>query len=174
MNPMEAVASGFRNYINFSGRAGRSEFWWFFLFTFVSTILVVFIPFIGWLYALAMLLPTLAATVRRLHDLDQSGWWAIVWFLPFVNWLLLIYLAFPGAPGPNRYGPDPLQQQWVWPGQSSTQPPPDQSCQPAPPTVGQNTRLANLSATDVRGFCTQCGMQLQPDARFCTACGTAI
>ena len=191
MNPLEAVKSGFRNYVNFSGRASRSEFWWFALFVFVSIMLLVWVPFIGWLYALAVLLPTLAVMVRRLHDRGQSGWWAIAWFLPFANWLLLIYLAFPGTPGPNRYGPDPLQR-WGWPGQAypppgSPPPRPGQPYQPgalpgggSPPQAqtpspgGPNPAPANPPAADARTFCTQCGMQLADGARFCSLCGTAV
>ncbi len=198
MNAKDAVVSGFRNYINFNGRAGRSEFWWFFLFALVSTMVLIWVPFLGWLYALAMLLPTLAAMVRRLHDRDQSGWWAIAWFLPFVNWALLIYLAFPGTPGPNRYGPDPLQQ-WGWPGQGSPQPGAGQPAQGAqqprpghpyqpgalpgggvpppastPPPGGENAAPANPPAADARSFCTQCGTQLADGARFCSLCGTAV
>ena len=107
MSPIEAITSVFRNFINFSGRAGRPEFWWFTLFAVVSTALLIFVPFIGWIYVLVLLLPNLAVTVRRLHDRDQSGWWAIASFFPFVNWILLIYLAFPGTPGPNSHGPEP-------------------------------------------------------------------
>ncbi len=186
MNPKEAIASGFRNYINFSGRASRSEFWWFVLFGLVSTILLIWVPFLGWIYALAVLLPTVAVAVRRLHDRDQSGWWAIAWFLPLVNWALLIYLAFPGTSGPNRYGPDPLQQ-WGWPGQGPPQPSPEQPYQPSPlpggrspyppnppPPGSQDNAPANPPSADARSFCTQCGMQIQDGARFCTVCGSPV
>ena len=186
MGPIEAVTSVFRNYINFSGRAGRPEFWWFTLFAVLSTALLILVPFLGWIYVLVLLLPSLAVTVRRLHDRDQSGWWAIASFFPFVNWILLIYLAFPGTTGPNRYGPEP-QQQRGWPGQGPAQSPPGQPYQTPPPSAGgsafppnlpppsdQGTAPGSATAPGARRFCTQCGMQLQEDARFCALCGTAV
>ena len=143
MSPIEAITSVFRNFINFSGRAGRPEFWWFTLFAVVSTALLIFVPFIGWIYVLVLLLPNLAVTVRRLHDRDQSGWWAIASFFPVVNWILLIYLAFPGSPGPNSHGPEPYgaepRQQWGWPDQEPSQAPPGQTYQPTTPPSGSGT-----------------------------------
>ena len=186
MNPIEAIISVFRNYINFSGRAGRPEFWWFTLFAIATTALLIFVPFIGFIYVLALLLPSLAVTVRRLHDRDQSGWWAIASFFPFLNWALLIYLAFPGTPGPNRYGPEP-QQQWGSPGQGSPPGPQGQPYQPppmpgigsyppasTPPTGGQEAAPANSPEGEARTFCSQCGMQIQEEARFCALCGAAV
>lgn len=80
MNFGEAVASFFRNYVNFSGRASRSEFWYSYLFIIVVAVLMGIVDiFVGnevvsSLWNLAVLLPTLAMTARRLHDINRSGW----------------------------------------------------------------------------------------------------
>ena len=74
----ESVKTCFQKYVDFSGRASRSEFWWFFLFTFVVRIVTTWIPFIGFIIALALLLPSLAVTARRLHDTNRTGWWMLL------------------------------------------------------------------------------------------------
>ena len=97
MNPIEALSSVFRNYANFKGRAQRSEFWWFTLFAVVSQSIANFIPFVGGIYSLALLLPSLAVTARRLHDTDRSAWWLILFALGILAWIvgsLLVILAF--------------------------------------------------------------------------------
>ena len=73
MNFIESIQTCFRKYFTFSGRAQRSEFWWFVLF---GTILS-FIPFINMISGLVLLIPNLAVTARRLHDTDRSGWWML-------------------------------------------------------------------------------------------------
>ena len=90
MNPVEAISSVFRNYTNFSGRAPRSEFWWFTLFPFVSQIAFYFIPFVGWLYALALLLPSLAVTARRLHDTGRSAWWMLLYLVSVLGFTVAV------------------------------------------------------------------------------------
>ena len=67
------------------------------------------------LYGLIMLVPNVMLTIRRLHDLDLSGWFYLVFLIPFVNALFGFYaLLAPGTRGPNRYGPDPLEVQGGW------------------------------------------------------------
>ena len=131
----EAVKSGFSNYANFKGRASRSEFWWFYLFTIlVSLILNVIDMAAGFTYGgsevdisgtiysvpgtgvlttiwtLVVLLPILGLMARRLHDTDRTGWW-ILWgillsVLCFIGVIILIvFLASKGTPADNRYGP---------------------------------------------------------------------
>ena len=117
MNPLQAIISGFRNYANFEGRASRSEYWWFYGF-FVALLLTIFVASLVWqaalftlwgIYLTAMLTPLLAVTVRRLHDLDRPGKWAILALIPFAGIRLTRLLVQPGTPGTNRYGPDPLR-----------------------------------------------------------------
>ena len=104
------------NYAGFSGRASRSEYWWFILATYIVAIPLGFVDAIlfGWeyddpmwlsnIYNIALILPTLAAAVRRIHDHGKSGWFILV---PFYN----LYLVIADGEGmPNAYGPVPTNQ----------------------------------------------------------------
>ena len=112
----QAISNGFSNYVNFSDRASRSEFWFWVLFCCLAFIVayiidnVVFGTFVlTGLFYLAVLLPNLAVTIRRLHDLDRTGWWFFLGFIPLVGTIiLLIWYCTKGTDGPNRFGPDPL------------------------------------------------------------------
>ena len=102
------------NYANFNGRASRQEYWMFILFNFIFTIVVGFIDgflslgFLSLLYVLAILIPGLAVLVRRLHDVNKSGWWFFIIFIPIIGaiWMLIL-LCTDGNPGENSYGPSP-------------------------------------------------------------------
>lgn len=62
-------------------------------------------------YSVAVLIPSVAVGVRRLHDLDRSGWWLLIMLIPLLGTLLLlIYFCLRGTVGPNRFGPDPLDE----------------------------------------------------------------
>lgn len=138
----QSVKHVFRNYVTFEGRASRSEFWWWYLFTSIVSFLV-FIPVIPWytellnasaseavalpaltglatfglalstIWSLAILLPTIAVAVRRLHDTNRSGWWLLLWFLTCCFGIgaiiLIIFWVLPSTPGPNRFGEGPAQ-----------------------------------------------------------------
>jgi uncharacterized membrane protein YhaH (DUF805 family) len=115
----EAISAGFRNYVNFSGRAIRSEFWYWVLFAVLASIAAGLIDIalfglegssaIESLVGLALFLPGLAVSVRRLHDLDRSGWWVLLGLIPLVGVIILIiWNCQRGTIGPNRFGPDPL------------------------------------------------------------------
>jgi uncharacterized membrane protein YhaH (DUF805 family) len=99
-------------YAQFDGRAGRAEYWWFFLANLLISVALnvlgraadLFV-FVGWLVSLALLVPALAVAVRRLHDTSRSGWWLLIVLVPFVGWIVLIvFLASEGTPGSNEYG----------------------------------------------------------------------
>lgn len=103
-----------KNYTGFSGRARRTEFWMFVLFNIIISIVLLVIglvlkfPFLGLIYSLAILLPSLAVSVRRLHDTGKSGWWLFISLVPFVGGIILIiFNATEGTRGDNQYGPDP-------------------------------------------------------------------
>jgi uncharacterized membrane protein YhaH (DUF805 family) len=142
---MEWMILPFKRYAEFTGRSRRMEYWMFALLNaIVVTILMVVVMGAGGaaglldarasgnvsaefgalfggmglflvLYGLAVLIPSIAVTVRRLHDRDMSGWWylgAIIGgMIPLVGFLVsiafLVLMALPGTPGPNRFGPDP-------------------------------------------------------------------
>jgi uncharacterized membrane protein YhaH (DUF805 family) len=114
-----------QKYADFNGRASRSEYWWFALFQFLSELVLALVPLtivdyatgeingfsavIFLLAALALIVPAIAAAVRRLHDTDKSGWWYLVTFVPYVGGIiLLVLLALQGTSGTNRFGEDPL------------------------------------------------------------------
>jgi uncharacterized membrane protein YhaH (DUF805 family) len=109
-----------KKYTVFGGRAARPEFWWFTLINIIIAILIATLAgallgrgglVIYYLYDLAVLLPGLAVTFRRLHDTDKSGWWILISIVPIVGSIVLIvFLASAGTPGDNRYGPVPATQ----------------------------------------------------------------
>lgn len=103
--PLNYYIKAMKNYVNFRGRATRPEYWFFFLFNVIITIILsVFDGFMqtdvsGKVYSLLVCLPGLAVAVRRLHDTDCSGWWILV---PFAN---IVFLCLKGTEGENRFGP---------------------------------------------------------------------
>jgi uncharacterized membrane protein YhaH (DUF805 family) len=121
MNFGQAIKSGFSNYVTFSGRAARSEFWYWTLFVVLVTIAAGILDrglfdfdeptttgVFGPLVSLIFFLPGLAVSVRRLHDLDRSGWWLLLVLTVIGVILLIIWDFIKGTAGPNRFGPDPL------------------------------------------------------------------
>ena len=96
-----------QNYANFSGRDTRGEYWWFFLANIIVSVAltIVQLDMVANLWSLALLIPSLAAATRRLHDTDHSGWWLLIAFIPLVGFIILIvWLASEGKPGANQYG----------------------------------------------------------------------
>ena len=138
VSPFEAIGLGFRQYGVFHGRATRAEYWWWALFIFIGIMVlsvleaIVGVGFLVILFEVATLLPSLAVTARRLHDIDRTGWWqlgcmvgvspavlvaetnpsavvaivAIGIFLATVGWWL-VWMVRQGESGRNRFGPDP-------------------------------------------------------------------
>ena len=131
----QAVRSCLSKYATFDGRATRSEFWWFYLFTLIVSF-VVLLPgyilmiagaaassdscspgvvvwlglvliIIGALASLALYIPFLAVGCRRLHDRGQSGWLQLLLLVPCGNIVLLVFWVMEGTPGDNAYGPKP-------------------------------------------------------------------
>lgn len=109
-----------KNYFGFSGRSRRKEYWMFFLFNVIVAFVLGLVDgvlglttetglgMLGLLYSLAVLIPGLAVGVRRLHDIDKSGWWTLIIFLPLIGAIvLLVFAATEGTSGDNRFGPDP-------------------------------------------------------------------
>ena len=107
----EAVQTCLQQYVGFSGRARRSEYWWFFLFTILVSIVASVLDsmlgtmsddtnvgLIGTIASLALLLPSIAVAIRRLHDTSRSGWWILIGLIPIVGWIILIVFYCPGQP----------------------------------------------------------------------------
>lgn len=120
---MEWYLMVWKRYAEFTGRSRRMEYWMFSLIHGVVFLLLegavlavaavrvpgaaVFIFTLCFLYAVAAMVPGLAVSVRRLHDMGKSGWWMLLSFVPLLDLLLLVFLCFDSEPGSNRYGPNP-------------------------------------------------------------------
>ena len=105
----EAVKLFFLNYINFSGRSRRSEYWYFFLFNCIMGFLLgLIVPDWTWIWSLIVLVPSISLTIRRLHDVGKSGWWYLMGLIPLAGAvILLIQLCKDSDPQPNEWGPSP-------------------------------------------------------------------
>lgn len=121
-NVLGYYISAFRKFGEFSGRARRREYWFFQLFNWIAIFLLAFlVSFIEGesvnetvgsslfgLYFLVVLVPSWTLTVRRLHDINMSGWWLLITLLPFVGGVALtVFCLIDSTPGTNRYGPNP-------------------------------------------------------------------
>jgi uncharacterized membrane protein YhaH (DUF805 family) len=108
-----------QKYADFSGRARRSEYWWFFLFTaLIAAVASVIDSILGTrnstgtglvqaIVQLAVLIPSLAVGVRRLHDTGRSGWWLLIGLVPVAGWVVLLIFFVQASHGENQYGPSP-------------------------------------------------------------------
>lgn len=105
----QAVSMAFSNYINFNGRSSRSEFWWFYLLTFIIGIALYLIgsQWLSGVVNLALLLPSITVGVRRLHDIGKTGWLLFLSLIPIVNFILIYWFVQPSQPMDNQYGPVP-------------------------------------------------------------------
>ena len=104
-------------YADFQGRAPRSEFWWFALFYMLLSLVIgavsglsdVLGGVLNLVVTLALLVPTIAVSIRRLHDTDRTGWWVLIGLVPLIGTIVLIvFYVQRGTDGDNRFGPDPL------------------------------------------------------------------
>ena len=128
MTFVKAIESSLSQYMTFRGRAARSEFWFFNLFSSICSVVAIIIDNIlgiqfknidslsgglyGYIYllvALGLFIPSLSVSVRRLHDTNRSGWWYWILLIPLIGViLLLVWLCSKGTSGDNDYGSDPL------------------------------------------------------------------
>ena len=100
-------------YADFTGRARRSEYWWFTLANIIAVFvlaILIAVADIFWvlyvIYGLALIIPSIAVTIRRLHDTDKSGWWILIALVPFVGGIvLLVFMCIDSTPGTNQWGP---------------------------------------------------------------------
>ncbi|UJF34929.1 DUF805 domain-containing protein [Paenibacillus hexagrammi] len=112
---MEWYVKVLKNYVGFQGRARRKEYWMFVLFNLIASIILTILDSIlglksvfSGLYSLAVLLPSLAVSVRRLHDIGKTGWWILIGLIPVIGAIILIVFdCMDSEPGDNQYGPNP-------------------------------------------------------------------
>ena len=120
----EAVRVVFSKYVMFGGRARRSEYWWWVLFTFIVSIVTSGLDaafgtnfrddtssggLIQGLASLVLFLPGLAVAIRRLHDTGRVGWWILLALIPIIGWIVLIVFYVQDSKPDNKYGPNPKQ-----------------------------------------------------------------
>jgi uncharacterized membrane protein YhaH (DUF805 family) len=136
---MDWMLMPLRRYADFSGRSRRMEYWMFYLFTMLLSLAAVAvvgaialllyaagasetamatviwpIVILLWLASLALIVPSLAVAVRRFHDQDKSGWMILVSLIPLVGGIIfLVFMCLEGTRGPNRFGPDPVDDRPV-------------------------------------------------------------
>ena len=103
-----------KKYADFNGRARRKEFWMFALISFIIAVILsvvdgmIGVPVLGAIYALGVLLPSIAVGARRFHDIGKSGWWLLIGLIPLLGGLILIiFFVLDSNPGDNKYGPNP-------------------------------------------------------------------
>ncbi len=115
---MQWFMEALRKYADFSGRSRRKEYWFFVLFYLIIYLVLAIVDtvilgsegigLLTTLFALAMLIPGIAVSVRRLHDTGRSGWWILIGFIPFIGLIVLLVFYFQDSqPGSNEYGPNP-------------------------------------------------------------------
>lgn len=111
---MEWYLEVFKKYAVFSGRSRRKEYWFFVLFNILASFslgivdAVMGMGLLSGVYALVVLIPGIAVSIRRLHDTGRSGWWLLIALVPVLGALaLLFFMAQDSEPGPNQYGPNP-------------------------------------------------------------------
>ena len=103
MNFVDAVKTCFTKYADFNGTASRPEYWWFFLFCFIVSLILNFVsPAVSTIFSLATFVPSIAVGARRLHETNRSGWWQLLWIVPLVGWIvIIIFLAQAGSVAAN-------------------------------------------------------------------------
>jgi uncharacterized membrane protein YhaH (DUF805 family) len=100
-------------YATFTGRARRTEYWMFVLFSIIFAVVAMIIDgiitggLLGLVYTLGILIPSIAVAVRRLHDTNRSGWWLLLGLVPLLGLVLIYFLVLDSQPGDNEYGPNP-------------------------------------------------------------------
>ena len=123
---MSWFVEALKKYAVFSGRSRRKEYWYFVSFVVFTSIVLSIIDslfgtyhresgagLLSTMFSLAVLIPSIAVSVRRLHDIDRTGWWVLISLVPLVGWIvLLVFHVQDGTPGPNRFGPDPKSTEY--------------------------------------------------------------
>ena len=111
MKFLESIKTCYRKFFDFSGRASKSEYWWFQLYAIIIYVMLFFfqgdLVFVFSILSIANTIPLWAAAVRRLHDTDKSGWFVLISFIPIIGLFIIYLLIVDGSKGKNRFGPKP-------------------------------------------------------------------
>jgi uncharacterized membrane protein YhaH (DUF805 family) len=157
----QAIRSVLQKYATFSGRASRSEYWYWILSFWIGWYIIVAFTRLYPIYELGLFVPTLAVGVRRLHDSNHSGWWIV---LPLVNLFLLISPPVD----PNRFGDGASAST------TSTYTPGPTSATPtySPPPLPSSSEPGDDAGVAKARVCPSCGTERQEGQKFCQSCGT--
>ena len=112
MTLTESVKKCFTHYVDFKGRASRSEYWYFVLACFILALIFLAIgsDILSNIVTILIFLPNLAVQFRRLHDTGRSGFWVLINLIPFIGFIVILVMTIQkGTPGENKYGADPLE-----------------------------------------------------------------
>ena len=111
MNFTESIQTCYKKFFDFSGRASKSEYWWFQLYgIIIYGLLFVFqgdLALVLSILTIVTIIPIWAASVRRLHDTDKSGWFVLISIIPFIGLIIIFLLIADGSKGKNKFGPKP-------------------------------------------------------------------
>ena len=202
MTLTHAIKTCFGKYADFSGRAQRSEFWWWVLFSTVSHIILGLIPFIGLIVILGLLVPNLAVTTRRLHDTGRSAGWLLLFPISILGLVISMVVLLIGVL--LYFNQDTSKDLYLFlvmivsfaigigcsilllvlcvlPGTVGPNRYGPDPLRPEPVMGGYGESSYDSAPSDPlseqeperRQFCSQCGMKLPQDAQFCADCGTA-
>lgn len=146
---MNYYTEAFRKYGEFNGRATRAEYWYFYLFNLIIAVVLGAVEgpntsALSDIYRLIILIPSIAVAVRRMHDVNKSGWFMII---PFYN---LILAASKGTEGDNKYG------------HSSGK------------AKNEEASAKNEASVESSKYCNRCGKSIDADSKFCTNCGNKV
>lgn len=157
-----------QEYATFSGRIRRKKFWLFTLVSFIiSLVISAVLPPLSLLYGLAVLLPSLGAAIRRLHDTGRSGAWVLISFIPVIGLVLLVFLAQDSEAGANQYGPHPKVNE----GRFNT---PQQQQLNSNAAGQEHIPGLEQSQQETKIECRECGTEINSKLNFCPECGSEI
>ncbi|WP_344762918.1 DUF805 domain-containing protein [Actimicrobium antarcticum] len=105
MTFLDAIKTCFSKYAEFNGRASRPEYWYFFLFLVLASLVLGMVSnTASGIFSLVTLIPSVAAATRRLHDTNRSGWLQLLWLVPLIGWIVVIVFLAQEAKEPNQFG----------------------------------------------------------------------
>lgn len=160
-----------KEYAVFDGRIRRKKFWTFTLINFVITLIIsTIVPPLSPLYALGVLLPSLGATIRRLHDTGRSGAWVLISLIPIIGLIVVVFLAQDSETGTNQYGPNPKEiansreDDFTVNGED----------QLTANSQTENNSLMEREEKPAQIICSKCGAEVKAENNFCPECGSEM
>ena len=155
MNTFNFYKDAFKNYVNFEGRASKSQYWYFGMWNPIVSIVISIVlniilhgnaVYVSWVYDLIIFLPAISISVRRLHDIGKSGWWNLIIFIPLIGVIVLVVFALMSSePGTNKYGANPNEG-----GASPAPTPAPAVVVPAPAATTETPASAPAEASEVQ------------------------